>query len=135
MPAPVLTAALFERFSSRGEADFADKLLSAMRFEFGGHLEMGGLDRAPQAPPRSRAPAEPWRSASVVVGVLGGHERAPQSPHSLRGPGGAVAPLGRARDWEAGHCAQNPHSLARPGGAGAPLGYASAREAGVRGGR
>ena len=37
--APVLTAALYERFSSRGEADFADKLLSAMRFEFGGHLE------------------------------------------------------------------------------------------------
>jgi 6-phosphogluconate dehydrogenase len=39
VPAPVLTASLYERFSSRGEADFADKLLSAMRFEFGGHLE------------------------------------------------------------------------------------------------
>jgi 6-phosphogluconate dehydrogenase len=38
-PVPVLSAALFERFSSRGEADFADKLLSAMRFEFGGHVE------------------------------------------------------------------------------------------------
>jgi 6-phosphogluconate dehydrogenase len=38
-PAPVLTAALYERFSSRGEGDFADKLLSAMRFQFGGHLE------------------------------------------------------------------------------------------------
>jgi 6-phosphogluconate dehydrogenase len=38
-PAPVLTTALYERFSSRGEAGFADKLLSAMRFEFGGHLE------------------------------------------------------------------------------------------------
>jgi len=38
-PTPVLTSALYERFSSRGEADFADKLLSAMRFEFGGHLE------------------------------------------------------------------------------------------------
>jgi 6-phosphogluconate dehydrogenase len=38
-PAPVLSAALFQRFSSRGEADFADKLLSAMRFEFGGHVE------------------------------------------------------------------------------------------------
>ncbi len=38
-PAPVLSAALYERFSSRGEADFADKLLSAMRYEFGGHLE------------------------------------------------------------------------------------------------
>ena len=39
VPAPVLTASLYERFSSRGEADFADKLLSAMRYEFGGHLE------------------------------------------------------------------------------------------------
>jgi 6-phosphogluconate dehydrogenase len=39
VPAHVLTAALYERFSSRGEADFADKLLSAMRYEFGGHLE------------------------------------------------------------------------------------------------
>jgi 6-phosphogluconate dehydrogenase len=39
VPAPVLTASLYERFSSRGNADFADKLLSAMRFQFGGHLE------------------------------------------------------------------------------------------------
>jgi 6-phosphogluconate dehydrogenase len=39
VPAPVLTAALYERFASRGEADFANKLLSAMRFQFGGHLE------------------------------------------------------------------------------------------------
>ena len=38
-PAPVLSAALYQRFSSRGEADFADKLLSAMRFAFGGHME------------------------------------------------------------------------------------------------
>ena len=38
-PAPVLTAALFNRFSSRGEADYGDKLLSALRFEFGGHHE------------------------------------------------------------------------------------------------
>jgi 6-phosphogluconate dehydrogenase len=39
VPAHVLSAALYERFSSRGEADFADKLLSAMRHEFGGHVE------------------------------------------------------------------------------------------------
>src|SRR4051812_9383904 len=39
VPAPVLTTALYQRFSSRGEADFADKLLSAMRFQFGGHVE------------------------------------------------------------------------------------------------
>jgi 6-phosphogluconate dehydrogenase len=39
VPAPVLSASLYERFGSRGHADFADKLLSAMRFEFGGHEE------------------------------------------------------------------------------------------------
>jgi 6-phosphogluconate dehydrogenase len=39
VPVPVLTTALYERFSSRGDADFQDKLLSAMRYEFGGHLE------------------------------------------------------------------------------------------------
>ncbi len=39
VPTPVLTTALYERFSSRGEAAFQDKLLSAMRFEFGGHVE------------------------------------------------------------------------------------------------
>jgi 6-phosphogluconate dehydrogenase len=39
VPTPVLTTALYERFSSRGEDDFANKLLSAMRYEFGGHLE------------------------------------------------------------------------------------------------
>ncbi|HZP24114.1 MAG TPA: decarboxylating 6-phosphogluconate dehydrogenase [Terriglobales bacterium] len=39
VPSPVLTTSLYERFSSRGLGDFADKLLSAMRYEFGGHLE------------------------------------------------------------------------------------------------
>jgi 6-phosphogluconate dehydrogenase len=38
-PAPVLSAALYQRFASRGEEEFADKVLSAMRFEFGGHVE------------------------------------------------------------------------------------------------
>ncbi len=41
-PAPVISAALYDRFSSRGEADFADKMLSAMRSEFGGHAERPG---------------------------------------------------------------------------------------------
>ena len=41
VPAHVLAAALLERFASRGEADFQDRLLSAMRFEFGGHVEKG----------------------------------------------------------------------------------------------
>jgi len=39
VPAPVISAALFARFSSRGEADYGDRLLSALRFEFGGHVE------------------------------------------------------------------------------------------------
>jgi 6-phosphogluconate dehydrogenase len=39
VPVPVLSAALYERFSSRGEADYQDKLLSAMRYQFGGHRE------------------------------------------------------------------------------------------------
>jgi 6-phosphogluconate dehydrogenase len=40
-PAPVLSSALYERFASRGEDDFADKVLSAMRYQFGGHVEKG----------------------------------------------------------------------------------------------
>jgi 6-phosphogluconate dehydrogenase len=48
-PAPVLSAALYERFTSRGEADFADRLLSAMRYQFGGHVEHA----APMAGARS----------------------------------------------------------------------------------
>jgi 6-phosphogluconate dehydrogenase len=42
VPAPILSAALYARFSSRGEADYEDKLLSAMRYQFGGHVELGG---------------------------------------------------------------------------------------------
>jgi 6-phosphogluconate dehydrogenase len=44
VPVPVLTTALYERFSSRGEADFQNKLLSAMRYGFGGHLEKQAHD-------------------------------------------------------------------------------------------
>ena len=39
VPAPVITAALYERFESRGRGEFTDKILSAMRREFGGHAE------------------------------------------------------------------------------------------------
>ena len=46
VPAPVLSSALYQRFSSRGEADYADKLLSAMRYQFGGHLEKSGDTKA-----------------------------------------------------------------------------------------
>ena len=44
-PAPVISAALYDRFSSRGEADFADKVLSAMRYAFGGHMEKAAASR------------------------------------------------------------------------------------------
>src|SRR5215469_7936636 len=46
VPVPVLSSALYERFSSRGEADYQDKLLSAMRYEFGGHVEKPAGKRA-----------------------------------------------------------------------------------------
>ena len=46
VPTPVLTASLYERFSSRGEAEFSNKLLSAMRYEFGGHLEKPASEQA-----------------------------------------------------------------------------------------
>jgi 6-phosphogluconate dehydrogenase len=42
VPLPVLTTALYGRFSSQGGAGFQDKLLSAMRYEFGGHIEKSG---------------------------------------------------------------------------------------------
>jgi 6-phosphogluconate dehydrogenase len=44
VPAPVISAALFARFGSRGGADYADRLLSALRFGFGGHLEKPNTD-------------------------------------------------------------------------------------------
>jgi 6-phosphogluconate dehydrogenase len=46
VPVPVLSTALYERLSSRGDADFQDKLLSAMRYQFGGHVEKPGAKRA-----------------------------------------------------------------------------------------
>jgi 6-phosphogluconate dehydrogenase len=49
VPAPVLSAALYQRFSSRGEDDFATKLLSALRFEFGGHHEKPAEGGSPRA--------------------------------------------------------------------------------------
>ena len=46
VPVPVLSAALFQRFSSRDNAEYQDKLLSAMRFQFGGHIELPGNEPA-----------------------------------------------------------------------------------------
>ena len=60
MPAPVLTTALYERFSSRDEDDFANKVLSAMRKEFGGHDE-----KPPEA--QWRAPLEVLEDAAAVA--------------------------------------------------------------------
>jgi 6-phosphogluconate dehydrogenase len=45
VPVPVLSASLYARFSSRGEDDFADKLLSALRFQFGGHEEKAATQK------------------------------------------------------------------------------------------
>jgi 6-phosphogluconate dehydrogenase len=50
IPAHVLTAALYERFSSRGQADFANKVLSAMRFQFGGHEETAETSKTDTSP-------------------------------------------------------------------------------------
>jgi 6-phosphogluconate dehydrogenase len=49
VPAPVLSAALYQRFASRGEDDFADKVLSALRYQFGGHEEKSGADKGESA--------------------------------------------------------------------------------------
>lgn len=49
VPAPVLSAALYQRFSSRGEDDFADKVLSALRYQFGGHEEKAGTEKGEPA--------------------------------------------------------------------------------------
>jgi 6-phosphogluconate dehydrogenase len=47
VPVPVLSATLYQRFTSRGEADYQDKLLSAMRYGFGGHLEQRPAEKTP----------------------------------------------------------------------------------------
>jgi 6-phosphogluconate dehydrogenase len=52
VPVPVLSAALYQRFYSRGESDYQDKLLSAMRYQFGGHLEKSGGKQAARAETR-----------------------------------------------------------------------------------
>ena len=70
VPAPVLTSALYERFSSRGEADFADKVLSAMRKEFGGHDEKPAAEPGRGArrrrPDRRRRPSDVASSVEAV---------------------------------------------------------------------
>ena len=65
VPAPVLSAALYERFSSHGEADFADKVLSALRYRFGGHEEKAADDKESRLMTASRS------DALVLFGVDG----------------------------------------------------------------
>jgi 6-phosphogluconate dehydrogenase len=59
VPVPVLTTALYERFASRGDAEFQNRVLSAMRFGFGGHLEKPGRVRRAREPPTR----PPWCSS------------------------------------------------------------------------
>ena len=78
VPAHVLTAALYERFSSRGEADFADKVLSAMRKEFGGHDEKPRGTVAPE--PAWPTPAGPRCHLAPPRSTAGGHPASPGPP-------------------------------------------------------
>lgn len=59
VPVPVLATALFARFSSRGQSEFADRILSAMRFGFGGHLEQPGGPVSAPGPVPAPAPGKP----------------------------------------------------------------------------
>ena len=70
VPAHVLSSALYERFSSRGDAEFADKLLSAMRHEFGGHIEKPDAGRA-QGDRWRPMMTEPRSDAFVLFGATG----------------------------------------------------------------
>ena len=65
VPAPVLSSALYERFSSRDEAEFQNKLLSAMRYEFGGHLEKPIAKSSPATSKNMNAVSLEWLTAGV----------------------------------------------------------------------
>ena len=91
VPAPVLTAALYARFSSRGEADFQNQLLSAMRFQFGGHVEKPPTDgrarrRLGSGADVSRGRVQSGRAASAAAGESRAHGRVALS--SVEGSGG-----------------------------------------------
>ncbi len=109
VPAPVLTTALYERFSSRGEADFQNKLLSAMRFEFGGHVEK----------PESRAMTDPVHSdALVFFGATGdlAYKKIFPSLQAMIKRGHLERPGHRRREGRAGRstsCARAPATASR----------------------
>jgi hypothetical protein len=96
VPAPVLSAALYQRFSSRGEEDFADKLLSAMRYQFGGHVERsaGQLIHAPPLPcARRGARTHACRVETPLDTLLGSLPPVSVPPTHRNVTGGAVRGL------------------------------------------
>ena len=108
VPAPVLTAALFERFSSRGEADFADKLLSAMRYEFGGHVEKTGSNGATST---SDVPTIALRRAGLLR-----RDRRPRLQEDLpRAPGAGQARPPRRAGHRRGQGGLGPRAAQRAG--------------------
>ncbi len=68
VPAPVLTTALYKRFSSRRQADFSDRLLPAMRYEFGGHLEKALQSRISRKEPVGPVTISPGSSGALSFG-------------------------------------------------------------------
>lgn len=80
VPVPVLSAALYERFTSRGDAEFANRLLSAMRFQFGGHLEQNPDAQAGATPATDAADltskADVAEAASVAKATHAAHAKA-----------------------------------------------------------
>ena len=86
VPAPVLTTALYERFASRELDDFADKVLSAMRKQFGGHDEKpaprSGRRVAHRARGRRRRQARPRARAAELIAEAGAGGRAPSAASS-----------------------------------------------------
>ena len=71
VPAPVLSSALFDRFSSQGESEFADKLLSAMRYAFGGHVEKPKTARERARAGGTRLMTSERSDALVLFGATG----------------------------------------------------------------
>ena len=95
VPAHVLSAALFERFASRGEAEFANKILSAMRFQFGGHDEKKAQRRGASSVGRTNAKSR-MRSSSSGPRATSRTNRS--SPRSSRWRGAAASTC-RSSAW------------------------------------
>ncbi len=92
VPVPVLSAALYERFTSRGDAEFANRLLSAMRFQFGGHLEQN--PDAHVGPTASTDAADLMSKANVAEAA--GVAKATDTAHATAGADGLAEQGGEA---------------------------------------